>query len=244
MNDQPMSVMDHLNALRRILIVSVISIIPGAVIGWMIREHILNILTKPVRALNYKLVYIAATEALTAEMKIAFFAGIVIASPVIAYQFWRFILPALHTPERRYIMIFVPLSVVLFLGGITFGYYSVFNLAIQFLLSFGGEGLTPMLSLSKYLSFAFWFLIPFGLMFEMPLIVTVLARLEVVTPAFLASKRKMALLLSFIIAGVVTPTTDIITQGIMGGAIILLYEISIWLAYLVRPKNKGQEENS
>lgn len=243
MNDQPMSVLEHLNALRRVLIISLISTIPGAIVGWMVREQILNIITRPVRAMNYKLVYIGATEALTAEIKIAIFAGMVIASPVIAYQFWKFVLPALHANEKRYIVTFVPLSLLLFVGGIAFGYYTVYNFAIQFLLSFGGEGLTPMLSLSKFLSFAFWFLIPFGLMFEMPLLIMALARLGIVSPEFLGSKRKVALLLSFVIAGIATPTTDMITQGIMGGAMFLLFEISIWLAYLVRPRIKAGDES-
>ncbi|WP_418790457.1 twin-arginine translocase subunit TatC [Phosphitispora sp. TUW77] len=233
-----MSILDHLEALRRVVIISFISIIPGAVVGWMIRERILAFLVLPVKKLEYDLVFITATEALTAYMKISLVAGLIIASPVIAYQFWKFVLPALHAHEKRYLIIFMPVSVLLFVGGIAFAYYSVFVYAVGFLLSFGGEGLSPMLSLNKYLSFTIWFLLPFGAMFELPLVIIILARLGIVTPGFLASKRKFALLAIFVIAAVVTPTTDMITQGIMGGAMYLLYEISIWLAYLVRPGRK------
>jgi len=238
-NDEPMSILEHLDAMRRVILISVISIIPGSFVGWYIREDILNVMTKPVTDLGYKLVYIGATEAFTAQFKLAIFAGIALATPVIAYQFWRFLLPALHSHERRSISLFVPLSVLFFAGGIAFGYYSVFMYGVQFLLSFGGEGLTPMLSLGKYISFTIWFLLPFGLMFELPLVVVILARRGLVTYKFLAAKRKWALLLSFIISGFVTPTTDMFTQGIMGGAMYLLFEISIWLAYIVRPKPKS-----
>jgi len=233
-----MSILDHLEALRRVFIVSFVAVIPGAVLGWIIREKVLALLVAPVKRLNYDLVFITATEALTAYLKISVVAGIIFASPVIAYQFWRFVLPALHTHEKRYLLIFIPASVLLFVGGIAFAYYSVFSYAVKFLLSFGGEGLAPMLSLSKYLSFTIWFLLPFGVIFEMPLVIVAMARMGAVTPQFLASKRKFAVLAVFAIAAVVTPTTDMITQGIMGGAMYLLYEISIWLAYLVRPGRK------
>ncbi len=236
MADKPMSILDHLEALRRVLIISLISIIPGSIAGWFIREDIMRILIKPVSDLHYKLVYIGATEALTAEIKIAFFAGLVLALPVIAYQIWKFVLPALHATEKRYIRIFVPLSVILFIGGIVFGYYTVFIYGVQFLLSFGGEGLTPMLSLGKYLSFALWFLIPFGIMFELPLVILLLVRIGLMSPKYLASKRKWVLLAAFVIAAVATPTTDMFSQSVMALAIYLLYEISIWVSYLVRPK--------
>ncbi len=235
-----MSILEHLEALRRVFIISFVSIIPGAVLGWIIRDKTLALLVAPVKRLNYDLVFITATEALTAHLKISVVAGLIFASPVIAYQFWKFVLPALHTHEKRYLLIFIPSSVILFVGGISFAYYSVFSYAVKFLLSFGGEGLAPMLSLSKYLSFTIWFLLPFGVIFELPLVVVALARLGIVTPRFLASKRKFAVLAGFAIAAVVTPTTDMITQGIMGGAMYLLYEISIWLAYLVRPGRKKQ----
>jgi len=242
MSDQSMSLIEHLEALRRALVISAISVIPGAVAGWFIRENILNVLVRPLSEMGYTLVYIAATEALTAGIKMAFFAGISIASPVIAYQIWKFVLPALHAHEKRYILIFVPVSVILFISGIAFGYYTVFLYGVKFLLGFAGEDLTPMLSLGKYLSFSLWFLLPFGVVFEMPLIILLLVRLGILTPRYLASKRKWVLVACFVVAAVATPTTDMFTQGIMALAIYMLYEISLWISYLVRPKKKVQAE--
>lgn len=240
MSDKPMSILEHLEAMRHLLIVSLISVIPGSIAGWYVRKEILKVLIKPVSSMHYNLVYIGATEALTAELKIAFFAGLAIASPVIAYQIWRFLLPALHAHEKRYLVIFVPLSVVLFIGGIVFGYYTVFTYGVQFLLSFGGEGLTPMLSLGKYLSFAMWFLIPFGVMFELPLVIILLVRLGIMSPKYLASKRKWVFLAAFVIAAVATPTTDMFTQTVMAIVIYLLYEISIWISYFIKPKKRAE----
>lgn len=243
MDDKKMSILEHLDALRRALIISLLALIPGTAIGWFIRERILDILIRPVKSMHYKLVYIGATEAFMAELKIAMFAGVAIALPVIAYQFWNFILPALHSNERRYIKIFVPVSMVMFALGIVFGYYTVFTYGVQFLLSFGGEGLTPMLSLGKYLSFAFWFLLPFGIMFELPLIILLLVRLGIISTKFLTSKRKWVLVGSFVISAVATPTTDMLSQTVMAVAMYLLYEVSIWLSYLVRPsKNKKAKQ--
>lgn len=244
MQDKPMSILKHLEELRRVLIISLISVIPGAAVGWFVREDILRILVKPVNDLHYKLVYIGTTEAFSVELSVAFTAGVIFASPVIAYQFWRFVLPALHAHEKRYIMIFVPVSLALFAGGVVFAYYTVFIYAIQFFLSFGDGGLnpflTPMLSLSRYLSFTMWFLVPFGLIFELPLLILLMARLGIITPAFLAGKRRWAFLLAFIFAGIITPTTDMFTQSVMGLAVYFLYEASIWLSYLVRPKKSFQ----
>ncbi|MDT3700597.1 MAG: twin-arginine translocase subunit TatC [Thermincola sp.] len=238
MTDQQMSIIEHLEALRRALMISMLSVIPGAVAGWFIREEILKVLVRPVAELQYKLVYITATEAFKTELKIALFAGIAIASPMIAYQIWKFILPALHAHEKRYILFFVPVSVVLFITGIVFGYYSVFLYGVKFLLNFAGEELVPMLSLGSYMSFSLWFLLPFGLIFELPLLILLLVGLGILTPQFLSSKRKWVLVISFVLSAVVTPTTDIFTQGTMALAVYLLYEISIWISYLVGRKGR------
>lgn len=238
MQDEPMSILQHLEALRRALIVSIVAIIPGAAIGWFIRQEILAVLIKPVIDMNYKLVYIGATEALTAEITLAVFAGIVLALPVIAYQFWKFILPALHAHEKRYIVIFVPVSLVLFICGLIFGYYTVFTYGVKFLLGFGINGITPMLSLGRYLSFTMWFLLPFGIMFEMPLVVLLLVRMGLISRSFLAAKRKIVFVAAFVIAAVVTPTTDMFSQSVMAVAIYLLYEASIWISFFFRPAKK------
>lgn len=235
-----MSIMDHLQALRRTIVWSAISIIPGAVLGWIARKQILEILVRPVKELGKQLVYLKATEAFTTELLIAAFAGIAVAMPFIAYQFWRFVLPALHAHEKKYIRIFVPFSIILFVVGVLFGYFTVFSYGIKFLLGFGIEGVEPTLSLALYISFTLWFLLPFGILFEMPLVLLLLVRMGLVQRDTLKSLRKWVFVGAFVISAVLTPTTDMFSQSVMAGAIYVLYEASIWISYLTRPVKRPE----
>ncbi|GAB4258403.1 twin-arginine translocase subunit TatC [Thermincola ferriacetica] len=242
MDEKRMPILKHLEELRRVLIISFLSIIPTSVVCWFYRKELMHLLTRPVDRLHYKLVYIGPTEAFIANIKIAVIGGIILASPVIMWQVWSFILPALTRNEKRAVIIIMPISILLFVTGVVFGYLTVFNFGIEFLLGFGGDGLEPMLSLSKYLSFAFWFLLPFGLIFEMPLVILFLTRLGLVTPQFLAKNRRFALLIIFIISAVVTPTTDMVSQFAMAGPMYVLYEISIWISRFMKAKKRKEEE--
>lgn len=242
MSEKKMPILKHLDELRRVLIISLVSIIPASGIAWFFREDLLKILTRPVDNLNYKLVYISPTEAFIANIKIAVIGGIILASPIITWQIWSFILPALTKQEKKYVFIVMPISVFLFVTGVVFGYFTVFNFGVAFLLGFGGEGLEPMLSLNKYLSFAFWFLLPFGIIFELPLVILFLTRIGLVTPTFLARNRKFALLVIFIISALVTPTTDMVSQLAMAGPMYLLYEISIWISRVMKVRARPAVE--
>lgn len=236
MNEKTMSILEHLEELRRALIISLVSLVPASFIGWYFRERLMAVLMEPVKALDQKLVYLGPTEAFMVEVKIAIIAGFVLASPVIFWQVWGFILPALKTHEKRYLMLVVPLSIILFAAGVTFGYSTVFRYGMKFFLGFATEGLTPMLSLSRYVSFTFWFLLPFGLMFELPLLMFFMAKLGIVNHRFLAKNRKFAFLIIFVIAAVATPTTDMISMAAMAIPMYILYEISIWIVRIVRPQ--------
>jgi len=242
MSEKTMSILEHLEDLRRVLLISILSLVPASAVGWYYREQLLALLTEPVKALDQKLVYLAMTEAFMVELKLAIIAGFILASPVIFWQVWSFILPALQTHERRYLLVMVPLSVLLFCGGIVFGYSTVFRFGLKFFLGFATEGLTPMLSLSKYLTFTFWFLLPFGLMFELPLVMFFLAKIGIVNYRFLAKNRKFALLIIFIISAVATPTTDLVTQAAMAIPMYVLFEMSIWIVRFVRPRSRYSEE--
>lgn len=241
MSEKTIPILEHLEELRRVLIISFVSLVPTSFVGWYYREWLLAILVEPVKSLNQKLVYLGMAEAFMAEVKIAIIAGFVLASPIIFWQVWGFILPALRNHEKRYLMLVVPLSIILFATGVFFGYSTVFKYGIAFFLGFATEGLTPMLSLSQYISFTFWFLLPFGLMFELPLVMFFLAKLGMVNHRFLAKNRKFALLIIFAVAAVATPTTDMISMTVMAVPMYILYEISIWIVRLVRPR-AGYEE--
>ena len=242
MNEKSMSILDHLEELRKVLIICFISLIPTTFIGWFYaRKWLLEILVEPVKSLNQKLVYLGMTEAFMVELKIAIIAGFVLASPIIFWQLWSFVLPALKANEKRYIIILVPSSIILFAGGVVFGYTTIFKYGIEFFLGFATDGLTPMLSLSQYLSFTFWFLLPFGLMFEMPLVMFFLAKIGLVNHRFLSKNRRYALFIITVIAAVATPTTDIISMLAMAVPMLILYEISIIIVRFVKPRS-GYDE--
>jgi sec-independent protein translocase protein TatC len=154
--------------------------------------------------------------------------AIFMAMPVILWQVWAFVAPGLHKHERRFAGPFVIFGSLLFLAGGAFALLVVIPFALQFLLNFGKEqGIQPMISVSSHVDFIIKFTLAFGAVFELPLILTMLSKMGIVTPKFLAKNRKYAVLINFIIAAVLTPTPDIFNQSLMAGPLCLLYEIGI-----------------
>ena len=185
-----------------------------------------------------QVIYTAVSEALTTKIKVAVVTGFVIASPVIIWQIWRFIKPALYPKERRSFRLFFFFALLLFLVGIVFCYASVYFLAIDFFMV-SGEGLaTPMLSMDKYVSFLFGFLLPFGVAFMLPVFVYITTRIGLTTPQMLAAKRKYVILAIFILAAILTPP-DVVSQVMLGVPMIALYEVGILVSKLV--KKNGAE---
>lgn len=242
MEDKSMTITEHLEELRRVLIVCLTALGLATVVTYFgFRSQLLALLTRPVKDLGVSLVYITPWEAFFTSIKISFLAAIFLALPVILWQIWSFVLPALHPHERRLVYIIMPFSLLLFAGGIAFGYYVVFPAALRFLLVTVSEGFQPLITISKYLGFLTTFVLPFGLVFQLPLVVVLLTKLGLVTPRFLVKNRKLAILIIFILAAVLTPTPDVISQLLMGLPMVLLYESSIWLSYLVRRRQEKAE---
>ncbi|MCI5131181.1 MAG: twin-arginine translocase subunit TatC [Candidatus Electrothrix sp. EH2] len=160
-------------------------------------------------------------------MKLALVAGILLASPVIFHQIWRFVAPGLYQHEKKLLLPFSFISTVCFLGGAAFGYFVVFPPAFRFLISYSSEFLDPMPAVSEYFSLALRLLFAFGMIFELPVFMVFLAKLGTVDAPFLAQNRKYAFLVAFIIAAIVTPTPDVVNQLFMAVPLVVLYEISI-----------------
>lgn len=245
MPGKAMSILQHLEELRRVLIISLISLIPTTIIGWIYRENILAFIIQPVMAKNVKLVYLTPTEPFFVMFKVAIFTGLVLAMPIILWQFWGFILPALKKNEKYLLGLLVPLSFALFIGGILFGYFTAYKFGINFFINFASNSalinLVPTFKISDFLAFAISFLLPFGVVFELPLVVLVLAKMGFISASLLARHRKYAVLIIFIIAAIITPTPDIFTQTMVAVPLYILYEISIFLAYLAGPKKNKLE---
>lgn len=229
MSDVQMSIVDHLTELRKRLVLSLGILVISAIGSYFYAPEIIEILTKPV---GKKLVYLAPTEAFFTQLKVAFFTGFLIASPLILYQIWSFILPALKDKEKKYLLVIAPLSFIFFIGGITFGLLIVIPYGIKFFLEFASANLEAMFSLSSYISFIISILIPFGLVFELPLMITLLVKLNLITSEFLTSNRRYVLVIIFLFAAILTPP-DIVSQAAMALPLILLYECSVIIAKII-----------
>jgi len=189
------------------------------------------------------LIYTGVTEAFFTEMKVALIAGLFVASPYVFYQLWMFIAPGLYEDERKYMIPIAIISAICFVSGALFGYYIVFPFGFDFFMGYASDFVKPMPSLAEYFSFSVSMLFAFGLVFELPLFILFLARLGMVTHVSLRKHQKYAVLGSFIVAAVLTPGPDAISQLLMAAPLCLLYEVGIWVAYLFgkRPKKEQTE---
>ena len=217
-----MSILRHLEELRTRIIRSLIAIAVGSAIAYFYIEDIMRYLTLP----TGRLYYLQPAEAFFTYIKIAIFAGFLLALPVVFYQAWKFILPALTVRERTVIGILVPSSVLLFFAGLAFSFFLVLPAALQFFVGFSTENLQPMFTLHQYFDFVLAFILPFGAVFELPLLVIVFAKLGFIGSKFLQSKQRIVIFLSFVVGAVISPTPDIFTQSMIAIPLILLYELS------------------
>ncbi|MFH1621894.1 MAG: twin-arginine translocase subunit TatC [Candidatus Omnitrophota bacterium] len=231
MSDKKLTLVQHLDELRARIIKSLIFIIILSCILYNFTDKILIILVKPIG----KLVFLAPTEAFVAHIKIAFFGGLFLSSPFIIYQIWQFISEGLKLDERKYVLMFGPLSFIFFILGSAFGYFVIIPMGIKFLLGFATDFVTPMITLNNYISFVTMITIAFGVVFQLPLISLFLTKIGIVTPKFLSNKRKHAIVIIFILAAALTPP-DVITQCLMAVPLLVLYEIGIMFSkFVYRP---------
>ncbi len=222
---------EHLGELRDRLIRAFIAVGIGFVTAYFFKEQLFEILTAPLvtamaKSGHAKLIFTGLPEAFFTYLKVALLAGIILATPVLFYEFWMFVSPGLYREEKKYLLPIIILSLIFFIAGASFGYFIVFPYGFQFFLGFTSETIQAMPSMKEYLSFASKMLLAFGSVFELPLILTFLSRMGLVTPAFLKKNRKYALLLFFVGAAIITPP-DVVTQVMMAMPLILLYEIGI-----------------
>ena len=234
----------HLEELRKRLVACFIAIGIGFVISYGFKEKLFDILSHPlisVMGADDKLIFTGLPEAFFTYLKVAFLSGFMLAAPVVLYQFWMFIAPGLYKKERSLLVPIVLLSSVFFVGGALFGYFIVFPFGFKFFLGFASETIKPLPSMREYLSFSAKLLLAFGLVFELPLIITFLAKLGLVSVEFLKKNRKYALILFFAGSAILTPP-DVVTQIMMAVPLMLLYEISI-LGARVFGKKKAKESD-
>lgn len=236
------TIIEHLEDLRKSLLISIVAIIIAAVFAFYYSEQILTIIMSPLSSLNENLIVTGVTEAFFVKLKLSFIAGFVIAFPVVVWALWRFIKPALYPHERKYVYILFPVTIGLFAGGVLFAYYGILKLILNFFIYIAGENLETMFKVDQYVSFVLAFTIPFGIVFELPVVVFFLSKLGIIGYETMARNRKYALLVIVILAAALTPGPDPFSQMMMAIPVYLLYEISIWIAKLAKPGEERKQK--
>lgn len=245
-DDSTLSFTGHLTELRTRLIRSFIAVIIGSGAAYAYKEKLFDILTRPllkVMPLNGNMIFTGLPEAFFTYLKISLLTGIFLAAPVIVFEFWMFVTPGLYKKEKLILGPVILLSTLFFVGGALFGYFIVFPWGFQFFLNFQTETLQALPSMKEYLSLTSKLLIAFGVVFELPIIITSMSAIGLVTPAFLRKNRRYALVLFFIGGAILTPP-DVVTQVMMALPLILLYELSIIGAVVFGRKPPDLEEET
>ena len=227
--DRDMSLAEHLTELRRCLFKAVAALVAGTAVSFYYLEQIIEALTAPVG----QLYYLRPAEAFMVYLKIALLAGLILASPMVLFQLYSFVRPALTLREKHYALCTIPIIIVLFLGGMLFSYYFVFPRAVEFFLGFGNGHVNPLISMESYLDFLLMLVVPFGFIFNIPVVFLLLAYLKLLPVNALGRYHKHVILAAFILAAFITPTPDIITQSLLALPMVVLYEVSLVLCKLL-----------
>jgi sec-independent protein translocase protein TatC len=243
-DDEKQPFLGHLEELRQRLIASAIAVGVGFGLCYIFSERLFQILIIPLKENmpeGDRLIYTNLPEMFFTYLKTALIAGILLVAPFIFYQLWMFIAPGLYKKEKKYVIPFVVFSSILFVGGALFGYFVVFPFGFKFFLGFANENVQALPSVKQYFSFAIKLLFAFGIVFELPVVVFFLSKMGLVTPDFLKKKRKYAILLTFVMAAILTPP-DVVTQCMMAGPLIILYEIGIIISRFAGKKKETEDE--
>jgi sec-independent protein translocase protein TatC len=241
-----MSFLEHLDELRKRLVNSAIAIGVGVVVCFAFVQQIFNFLLGPTRAAlppGVKMIYTQPGEAFGMYMWVSLIAGFVVAAPYIMYQVWMFIAPGLYSKEKRMAYPFVLFTTLGFIGGAAFNHWVAFPFLMRFFAQFNGTDLLFMPRLEDTFDLYSKMLLGMGVIFQLPTIVFFLAKMGLVTAGFLWKHGKYAILIAYIIAAVITPTGDPVNQTIFAAPMIILYFLSIIIAWVVGPKRKKNDED-
>ena len=236
MDERRLTVIGHLEELRKMVIVSLVALALAAIACAPLVSVILKLLKLPAAGLIEKLVYFSPEESFLIYMKISVLAGLLLAFPVIAYQFWKFIEPALEDRFKKNAAAFTAAATLAFAGGCIFAYRVLLPTALRFLLTIGKGELEPVISATKYISFVVGFMAACGAVFEMPVACYFLARVGLLNARAMRSKFKYAIVVICIAAAIITPTGDMFNMMMLAVPMLALYEVSIWVVFISRKR--------
>lgn len=236
-----MSLMEHLDELRRRIIHSAGYLAAGFVVAWIFRVRLLNFLQAPLLHIGKNLVFTHPMDPLNLYLQVALLGGAILASPFILYQVWLFIAPGLYQTEKRFVIPFMAATVGLFLGGAAFGYYFVLPGAIKILILGFGRDFTPMVTIEDYSGFFLSVILGLGISFELPILIFFLAMFGIVSPKFLWKNIRYAILIVFLVAAVICPSPDPWTMCVYAVPMLALYMIGIAVAWYVHPSRRKRK---
>ena len=238
-----MPFLDHLEELRWRILWSLLAIAIGAVAGFLLVHYanIAEVLLLPYQGIfgeEQRLLNLRPTDAFFITIKLGILAGLILVFPIIVYQIWSFLSPALKKAEKRVIVPALYMGLVLFALGVLMAYYIALPISLEFLIGFQTEIMVPSWTAQHYFGFAIQLLVAFGVIFELPVLVMILSVLGLVTPAFLRSKRRHAILLITVLAALISPGDVIMVTVLMMVPLIILYEFSILLSVMIYRKRE------
>ena len=238
-----MSLMEHLEELRKRIIHSLMYLGGGFIVGWIFRVQLYGIIKRPLDHLNLELYYNHPTDALNLYLKTALVGGAILASPFILYQVWLFISPGMYSSEKRYVIPFMSATVVLFLTGAWFGYRYVLESAVKVLVFTFGKGLHPLLTIDEYTGFFLSIILGFGICFELPILIFFLSFFGIVDAKFLLRHFRYAILAIFLVAAIICPMPDPLSMCFYASPMLVLYFVGVAVAYFFHPdrRNKRKE---
>ncbi len=237
-----MSLMEHLDELRRRLIHSILYLLGGFIVAGIFYKQLVAYIQSPLNQIGKKLAFTHPMDPLNLDLKVALVGGAILSSPFILYQVWLFIAPGLYQKERRFVVPFMSATVALFLGGAAFGYYFVLPGALKVLIVDFGKNFEPMVTIEEYSSFFLSIILGLGISFELPILIFFLAPFGIVSPRFLWKNIRYAILIAFIVGAFICPSPDPWTMCIYAIPMLALYLIGIAVAWWVHPSRRNAKE--
>ncbi|KAB7704479.1 twin-arginine translocase subunit TatC [Bacillus aerolatus] len=230
MSRQDMTIYEHIGELRKRLIIVVVFLFLAMIAGLFLAEPIIRYLQHADEAKELTMNAFRVTDPLKIYFQMAFVIAFILTSPMILYQLWAFVNPGLLESEKKVTLSYIPISVLLFLAGLSFSYLVLFPYIIHFMMKLSGNlNIEQVIGINEYFQFLFQITLPFGILFQLPVVTMFLTRLGIITPMFLAQIRRYAYFILLVVAGLITPP-DVVSQIIVMIPLVILYEISIWIS--------------
>ena len=237
-----MSLMEHLEELRKRIIHSALYLVVGFAVAWSLHDRLIALLQAPLTKIGKSLVFTHPMDPLNLDLQVSLLGGAILVSPLILYQVWLFIAPGLYQTEKRFVIPFMTATVGLFLTGAAFGYFYVLPGAMQILIVQFGHNFTSMVTIEDYSSFFLSIILGLGISFELPILIFFLALFGIVSPRFLWKNIRYAVLAVFIVAAIICPSPDPWTMCVYAIPMMTLYIIGIGVAWWVHPSHRDKKK--